>query len=616
MEKPPRVAVKLACARCQRRKIKCDGQVPKCGNCQTAGVECADGDSARFGPVRDLHRAKIRRLQQRVHDLEAIIRARCPDVELPGDDQDLDLSVLDVQAPAPAASETPPAPITISAPAAPLLPPAHGLLAHEIGLVSLGSTQDARYIGPSSGYFLARLMLASGSGDLPAPTALPAGLVECLQGPAPLPPSDRAAQLSAAFFDVLHPQYPILHEPAFAGMLTRAAAPDADHADSFRVFMVLALGAIVLSQRHRVRLPAEGYCLAALEHLDAVNVENSLAGLQCLLLLMLFTMHCPNMRANLWYLDYQCIASVLDLGLQRDVRTGSPLDQALRTRLFWVVMTLDRRIATMMGRPIGLRDEACDLRLPSCDPIALHLFKLTKLNSELKYVANSVVRDTPRWAYPAVINILDWQADLLTRLDTWDLAIPDTNQYHLQVCRLRGLELRMVCLRPSPAIPTPTTQATRACHAAARQALGVFGELYRGGLLVHGWDTFYSVTLSIITLLYCVKVVPALATPAALGDDLAAGLRVLGAVAEHWIGAKRCRDILEEVGQALVVWLGGQQHALPVDDALLPSLPGDFFGGLGMDDSFTEQLMMGDAGDMDAMMRSLFDDFIPADYEV
>lgn len=312
--------------------------------------------------------SKIKRLQQRVHDLEAIIRARCPDVDLPGDDQDLDLTILEPSAPAsvPAASETPPAPITISAPAAPLLPPPHGLLAHEIGLVSLGSAQDARYIGPSSGYFLARIMLASGPGHLSAttpPTTLPAGLVECLQGPAPLPPPDRAAQISAAFFEVLHPQYPVLHEPAFAEMLSRAASHDADSADKFRVFMVLALGAIVLSQRHRVRLPAEGYCLAALEHLDAVNVENSLAGLQCLLLLMLFTTHCPNMRASLWYLDYHCIASVLDLGLQRDVRTGSPLDQAMRTRLFWIVMTLDRRIATMMGRPIGLRDEACDLRV-------------------------------------------------------------------------------------------------------------------------------------------------------------------------------------------------------------------------------------------------------------
>lgn len=201
----------------------------------------------------------------------------------------------------------------------------------------------------------------------------------------------------------------------------------------------------------------------------------------------------------------------------------------------------------------------------------------------------------------------------MRRLDDWDRAIPATTPYLDRVCRLRGLELRMVCLRPSPAIPTMTVPAARACHTAAHDALAFFAELYRGGLLVHAWDTFYSVTLSLITLLYCIKTVPAMATPTALADDLVGGLRVLGAVAEHWIGAKRCRDILEDVGQALVVWLTGQQQqVLPVDDGLLPNLPGDFFDGLGMDNAFTDQMMIGDGGDMEAMMRSLFDDFIPS----
>ena len=254
----------------------------------------------------------------------------------------------------------------------------NGLLAHEIGLVSLGGTQDARYIGPSSGYFLARLMLASGrrDGRLPTrregsdvtPAPIPPGLVECLQGPLPLPPLDRAKQLCDTFFDTIHPQYPILHQPTLMARVEKASRREAvDRADTFHIFMVLAIGAVLLSQRHRVRLPAESYCLSALEHLDAINVENSVSGLQCLLLLLVFTMHSPNMKVNLWYLNYQCIASVLDLGLQRDVKVGSHgislLDQELRTRLFWVVMMLDRRIATMMGRPIGLRDEACDLRV-------------------------------------------------------------------------------------------------------------------------------------------------------------------------------------------------------------------------------------------------------------
>lgn len=284
---------------------------------------------------------------------------------------------------------TPPAPISATAPANASSITNNGLLAHEIGLVSLGSTQDARYIGPSSGYFLARLMLSSGrrNGTLGArregsdapPAPIPQGLVECLQGPLPLPPLERARQLCGAFFDTIHLQYPVLHQAALLAKLEQASRGEAvDRADTFHIFMVLAIGAFILSQRHRVRLPAESYCLSALEHLDAINVENSVSGLQCLLLLLVFTMHCPNMKVNVWYLNYQCIASVLDLGLQRDVRVGNPgislLDQELRTRLFWVVMMLDRRIATMMGRPIGLRDEACDLRVSDTSPFHIGEF--------------------------------------------------------------------------------------------------------------------------------------------------------------------------------------------------------------------------------------------------
>lgn len=194
-------------------------------------------------------------------------------------------------------------------------------------------------------------------------------LVEALQGPLPLPPESQARVLVDHYFDVIHPQYPVLHRPTFLTKLSQVLLTDEpEPADAFQVFMVLGIGAIIASHRRRVRLPGESYCLSALAYFDRLNVENSVQGLQCLLLLLIFTIHCSNMKLNIWYLNYQCIACVLDLGLQRSIsaRPGiTMLDVEMRTRLFWVVLMLDRRVATMMGRPIGLRDEACDLRV-SC----------------------------------------------------------------------------------------------------------------------------------------------------------------------------------------------------------------------------------------------------------
>ncbi|KAI8304579.1 Positive regulator of purine utilization [Colletotrichum sp. SAR11_59] len=483
---PRRTArLRLACARCQRRKIRCDGQLPACNNCKKASVACIDGESVR---LKDLPRAQISNLKDRIRWLESIVRDRCPDVDLaqgPSSDLDMDADGDDtfvaettvddgsvqpedhMSAPdsngaglhPPVASET--APIPQTRPDARVIDPsASNALSHEIGMVSLGSNQDPKYIGPSSGYFLARLMLNSTRQEdqaaWPSRTSaqnspFPTALVEAMQGPLPLPGKEQARQLAEMYFDVINVQYPILHQPTFMMLLDQVYENglEAEHGPTgaFQVFMVLALGATVLSRRTRARLSGESYCLSALQYFDRINVENSIRGLQCLLLLTIFTMHSACMRLDVWYLNYQCIAAVLDLGLQRDININagiSLLEQEMRTRIFWVVLTLDRMIATMMGRPIGLRDEACDLRLPqNIDDYALHnfgqpagstpvgrmafsihLFRLAKLNSEFKYVANSIVRDTPRYAYPAVIDINEWQNGMLQQLDEWHSTIP------------------------------------------------------------------------------------------------------------------------------------------------------------------------------------------------
>lgn len=244
-------------------------------------------------------------------------------------------------------------------------------LSHEIGLVSLGASQDPRYIGPSSGYFLARVMLTKQSDEIQTgrEASFPCELVQAVQGPLPLPERRLADRLCNAYFDVVHFQYPILHRPTFNKLLDQAyqSQETCDPVVNFQVNMVLAIGATIASCRTRARLPAESYCLSALAHFHKLSIENSLPGLQCLLLLLIFAMHSPCVRLNVWYLNYQCIAALLDLGLQRDISTGSSgwslLEQEMRTRLFWVVLMLDRMIATMMGRPIGLRDEGCELRV-------------------------------------------------------------------------------------------------------------------------------------------------------------------------------------------------------------------------------------------------------------
>lgn len=189
--------------------------------------------------------------------------------------------------------------------------------------------------------------------------------------PAPLPGrKEDAVELTSKYFASVHLVYPFLHQPSHMTRLERMYSNEAppNPADAFHVYMVLAIAASDLSRRFRIPLPAEGYYTAATQYFERACADGSLEGLQSLLLLMVYGLHNPSCDINVWSLNYQCLGSLIDLGLQRDVRASSTfsisfLEQEMRTRIFWVVYSFDRTLGTMMGRPIGVRDEACELRV-------------------------------------------------------------------------------------------------------------------------------------------------------------------------------------------------------------------------------------------------------------
>lgn len=276
---------------------------------------------------------------------------------------------------------------------------------------------------------------------------------------------------------------------------------------------------------------------------------------------------------------------------------------------------------------------------------SIHLFRLAKLNSEIKYVANSINRDTPRYAYPVIINILDWQQGMLRQLDQWTSDIPlstdaSPNTHHMTLlCRLRGHSIRTLLLRPSPAIPKPTAEALGSCYDSARQSIRIFDELYRKDLLVHSWTTFHSLVLSTLTMLYCLKAAPTLNTGSdAIMADLSAGLSVLSATGEHWSGAKRCRDILDDLGRSTIQKLTETRPWQPRSDVSARSPSGHLPAPVPIENSVShgtigsantmldlfnpfDDLLTGretitenfedEFVDMDLIMRDLFQDFIP-----
>jgi hypothetical protein len=201
---------------------------------------------------------------------------------------------------------------------------------------------------------------------------------------------------------------------------------------------------------------------------------------------------------------------------------------------------------------------------------SIHLFKLAKINSEIKYVANSIVRDAPTspgYAFPTISNIHEWQVDVMQKLDQWASEIPsggDQEEHIRLTCQIRYHSLRMLLLRPSPAIPMPSTESLKVCYDSACRSIHIYEQLYKNDLLVYSWMTFHGLILSTVTMVYCIRAVPAIARTIeleALMGDFGATLSILSATGEYWPGAKRSRDVLHDLSRTTVRWIQDSRAA-------------------------------------------------------
>lgn len=106
-----------------------------------------------------------------------------------------------------------------------------------------------------------------------------------------------------------------------------------------------------------------------------------------------------------------------------------------------------------------------DTTEPSHMRFSVHLFKLAKINSEIKYVANSINRAAPPYALPVVADIQQWQKGILQSLSSWADELPDTApDYTLLICQVRYHSVRMLATSPSPAIPKPGADVLEECY--------------------------------------------------------------------------------------------------------------------------------------------------------
>ncbi|XXH00876.1 hypothetical protein Hte_007227 [Hypoxylon texense] len=362
-----------SCARCRRQKIRCDDNVPSCGNCTRSGQVCI---RTRHGHNPDVI-SHINNTEARLRLLEDTLRRVAPDEfaklsvipqpaletatsygpeaptigqtrppnELHDATEDSGI-VLDVQNPCYTQSqhETPPGGDgIINSPSVTTQIGPSEPLAHEVGLLSLANSRESKYLGPSSGVPFARLIFSAipQSQGL-ASSWVTSGAVRSQGATQAEPfPLDWTSEVDLqhfvdAYFETHHPLHPFLDEDAVSERLeilyTKQSStinlqqmPQLSKIESamspmysVQLFLIIALGARILETRLSADFSSERYLATAQARIESLRLplHDTAEGLQIMLLLTLSSFYFEN-GPNAWFLNSAIIASCLDLGFQR-----------------------------------------------------------------------------------------------------------------------------------------------------------------------------------------------------------------------------------------------------------------------------------------------------------
>ncbi|KAB8263649.1 hypothetical protein BDV32DRAFT_161801 [Aspergillus pseudonomiae] len=404
----------LACVRCRRRKVRCDGGTPACSNCARAGVECFEGT-----PGSAVSKSRLQYLENRVRELEArdeidpsanirtqptqwrqedhhscVSPTQVPQQDVRHLGPARAIHLADAQSPLSRTAQTDDTPGASPAVSSSSRITRDQPLAHEVGLLSLTNASDPKYLGPSSGVTFARLIYES----VPQSQGLPLaysrqndqdpGLNDPSQGPVLCEalqvdlPSMAECQQYAEMYFAASTFYPFISQDVFYTLLGQVFRLSKTSTWESRlpvklalaqVFLVFSLGARSLEIKLSGTFGSRELFATGMSYGTQIKLHDSIEGVQILLLLVQHSFYSPE-GLNAWYLLHTILASCLDLGLQRrdnSSKENEPLYQRnirhLRSAIFWSAYSMDRTLTTILGRPLTLRDEAIDREFPGFD---------------------------------------------------------------------------------------------------------------------------------------------------------------------------------------------------------------------------------------------------------
>ncbi|KAH6639837.1 fungal-specific transcription factor domain-containing protein [Boeremia exigua] len=340
-----------ACSKCRVRKVRCDRQAPKCGNCTKGNAACIIVDLI----TGDQHaRDYIQRLEEEEASLKVQLNTRTPHDALQSDQ----------------AEQVPRGPLT-----------SETVVSH------------SGFVGDGSGLGFLHHILSEGKWQHHRARVLdqladrPRISKQSIT-PHEFPTLSEAEQLLENYFTRFHIHHTFLlrqevlnifyklygQSPPSDAIIPIVDAPDVQ--DRFRLLMVFAISA---TTRYRAGLCTQhpyGYYLAAESCLTSIPLIQGTEALQNLLLIARFGMY-HHIGCSLWEISQVCMRQCIELGLHKQPsKPLEPLKEQHFRRIFWECYILDRYSSGILGRPFAIAEADITVLLPVNaydDHIATHL---------------------------------------------------------------------------------------------------------------------------------------------------------------------------------------------------------------------------------------------------
>ncbi|ETN40371.1 uncharacterized protein HMPREF1541_04648 [Cyphellophora europaea CBS 101466] len=420
----------IGCYRCRKKKIKCDGKLPKCSHCTNYKTECVftqvekkrnppkgakyiEGLENRLGRMESLlkmsgllteeeaGRTDLGTLEKRLADKASSSAARTESPKPTRSGGSSTLNATDSQ------QHTPSQDVQSSPQESATSPTTDGNddkkreevenLSDMMCSLVTNNVGETRYIGSSSAF---SIFSSKGIEWVNQKTG-DASFQDTIQNAVneeenkwmywkpeifgdifvrrvfkPLPPKEEALSLFKDFFENFNCMFPLYHEPTFMHLVDKQYSRDPYEGSGWWASINVALA---IAYRIRVMsnvVPQEDdqkawlYLKNAMGVLTELTLRNTdLLSVQALLGMALFLGGTPNPQPS-FFLISAAIRQSHSIGLHKrgSAFNLNPIEAEQRKRVFWIAYMLDKDTCLRSGRPPAQDDDDMNVELPSNDP--------------------------------------------------------------------------------------------------------------------------------------------------------------------------------------------------------------------------------------------------------